>query len=343
MRAALLIEPGRLEVGEVPRPEPGPGEVRIAVAGIGLCGSDQHVARGTWTVPAYPWIPGHEGYGVIDAVGPEVDEARLGETVVIEPNIPCLDCPACRRGWTSACQARKSVGMNRPGAIAESVVVPSANAWPAPSLDPRDLVSAEPLAVVEAALRRMRAPLPASALVVGVGAQGMLMTVALQHRGVDVAVVDPNAGRVAHAVGLGAAALDDDVEATFALIVDTVGAPDVVATIRRRAEIGATVIELALSDHEMPFTSQMLVRRQLVVQGSLTYDHPADFRSTLRSIEQGLAPGRVVTDVFDLDDVAEAFRVAPSAPGKTWVRVGPGPAGQASVADALTAARRPRR
>jgi alcohol dehydrogenase/L-iditol 2-dehydrogenase len=321
MRAALLVGPERLEVGEAPRPEPGPGDVRIAVAGIGLCGSDQNVARGTWPVPSHPWILGHEAYGEIDAVGPGVAEARIGEMVVIEPNIPCLSCRSCLRGWTSTCSARQSLGMNRPGVMAEFVVVPESNAWPAPPGAPEDLVCAEPLAVVEAALRRLGTELPASALVVGVGSQGLLMTLALRHRGLDVSVMDVNERRVAHAMELGATALVDGSEATFALIVDTTGAPGVIDAISRHADVGATVLELALSEQEMPITSRLVVRRQLVLRGSLTYDHPADFRAMIGSFEQGIAPGRVVTDVFELGSVAEAFASAPTARGKTMIRV----------------------
>ena len=118
MRAALLIWLGQIEIGDVAEPEPGPDEVRIAVGGVGLCGSDLSVFSGKWTAPTYPWIQGHEAFGRIDAVGDGVSTDRVGEIVVIEPNIPCLDCPQCARGVTSACVRRLSIGMNRAGALA---------------------------------------------------------------------------------------------------------------------------------------------------------------------------------------------------------------------------------
>ena len=63
MKAALLIGPGKIVIDDVPEPEVGPEEVRIAVGGVGLCGSDLSVFSGAWTAPSYPWVMGHEAFG----------------------------------------------------------------------------------------------------------------------------------------------------------------------------------------------------------------------------------------------------------------------------------------
>ena len=229
MKAALLVEPRRIVLDDVPSPTPGPDEVRIDVVGVGLCGSDLSVFRGAWDVPTYPWIMGHEAFGTIEAVGQAVPSTRLGETVVIEPNAICGTCEPCRRGRTSACKQRQSMGMNRPGSLAEQVVVPTQHAWRVSTGTAEDLVCVEPLTVVETALRRLRAPVPASVLVVGVGAQGSLMCLALQRRGAEVVVADVNPERTAFAVGLGAVALEDaGTERRFDLVVDTAGTPPAV-------------------------------------------------------------------------------------------------------------------
>ena len=204
MRAALLVEPGEIVIDEIPEPDVGPEDVLIAVGGVGLCGSDLSVFSGRWATPAYPWVMGHEAFGTIAAVGERVPAERIGETVGVEPNVACLSCDQCARGRTSACVARLSVGMNRQGALAERLVIPSRHAWAMNGVAAGDLVCVEPTAVVLAALRRLGAPLPPSALIVGVGAQGLLMTLALIERGVEVYVHDLNADRVTTAVGLGA-------------------------------------------------------------------------------------------------------------------------------------------
>jgi 2-desacetyl-2-hydroxyethyl bacteriochlorophyllide A dehydrogenase len=326
MKAALLVEPGRIVVDEIAEPDVGPGEVQIAVGGVGLCGSDHSVFSGTWAAPAYPWVMGHEAFGTIVAVGLGVPAERIGQEVVVEPNIACLACDQCRRGWTSACRARQSVGMNRPGALAERLVVPAAYAWPI-SGAPEDLVCVEPTAVVETALRRFGAPLPASVLVVGVGAQGLLMTLALQARAVSVRVQDPNADRVALAARLGAEPVGaEGTEAPFDLVVDSVGSPASMNAAMGRLEVGGTLLLLGLDGRPLELTAQTIVRRQLVLRGSLTYDHPHDFEAAVALVAEGrFAPREIVTEKHPIEEAQRAFEQSTSAPGKTWIRVAPTP------------------
>ncbi len=329
MLAALLLEPGRVVVDEVADPEPGPQEVRIAVGGVGLCGSDMSVFSGKWQAPSYPWIMGHEAFGVVEAVGEGVESARIGELVAVEPNIACGACPECARDRTSACENRRSVGMNRQGALAEKLVVPSSRAWPMAGLEPRDLVCVEPFTVVETALRRLPTALPERALVVGVGAQGLLMSLALRRRGTHVHVMDVNTERVDFAItSLGVERAVPDDALRFPLVVDTTGVPAAVSEAIARCEVGATMLELGLDDRTFELDATTLVRRQLVLRGSLTYDHPADFRwSTALLSEGSVSPGRVVSHEFPFREAQQAFETGASAPGKSWIRLADGPDG----------------
>ena len=102
MRAALLVAPGRVMVEDVPDEQVGPDDVQILVGGVGLCGSDTSVFSGKWPTPSTPWIMGHEAFGKIVAVGEGVPEERIGEMVVVEPNLACFRCEPCQRGLTSA-------------------------------------------------------------------------------------------------------------------------------------------------------------------------------------------------------------------------------------------------
>jgi alcohol dehydrogenase/L-iditol 2-dehydrogenase len=325
VKAATLVEPGRIVIAELPDPEPGPDDVRIAVAGVGLCGSDLSVFRGTWKAPRYPWIQGHEAFGTIEAVGERVSAARVGETVIVEPNVACGSCAQCRRGRTSGCAQRQSVGMNRPGAIAEKLVVPSGNAWRVQPRAATDLVCAEPLTVVETALRRLPTQLPEAALVIGVGAQGLLMCIALQRRGVVAHAVDVNPERVEFARTLGAVPLAEvDDQERFDLVIDSAGTPESVGLAVERAEIGGTIVELGLESRPFELSAQTLVRRQLVLRGSLTYDHPGDFAATVALLdEDAVAPGRVVTDEYAFEDAHQAFQCSATSRGKTWIRLAP--------------------
>lgn len=323
MKAALLVEPGRIEIDDVPDPDVGPDDVRIAVGGVGLCGSDVSVFSGKWTAPSYPWLMGHEAFGTIDSVGDNVPPSRVGQTVVVEPNAACFTCDQCRRGWTSACSRRHSVGMNRPGALAERLVVPSPFAWSIADVGAANLVCVEPTTVVLAALRRLGSALPDAALVVGVGAQGLLMSLLLQQRGAEVHVFDVNLERAAFAEQFGArAAASGEDELRFGLVVDTVGSPASVATALSQLGIGGTLLFLGLDDRPLGITAQTLVRRQLVLRGSLTYDHPVDFEASVALVGEGrFAPGRIVSHEYALTDAQEAFDRSAEAAGKTWIRV----------------------
>jgi alcohol dehydrogenase/L-iditol 2-dehydrogenase len=325
VKAALLVRPDAIEIDDVPEPVIGPDDVRIAVGGVGLCGSDLSVFSGRWTAPSYPWIMGHEAFGTIDGVGELVPASRLGETVVVEPNVVCFHCPQCERGRTSACVRRQSVGMNRAGALAEKLVVPGEFAWRIEGRDESDLVCVEPLAVVEAALRRLGTSLPASALVVAVGPQGLLMCLALFRRGIRVYAQDLNQDRMAFATTLGAQGMSvDEDELRFDLVVDTVGTPASTETALSRIEIGGTLLVLGLESKPFEMSAQTLVRRQLILRGSLTYDHPVDFRAAVDLVQSGhVLPGRVVSSEFPLEEAQRAFELSGSAPGKTWIRVDP--------------------
>ena len=106
------------------------------------------------------------------------------------------------------------------------------------------------------------------------------------------------------------------------LVVDTVGTPASVEVALANVGTGGTVLVLGLDATPFEISAQVLVRRQLVLRGSLTYDHPADFRSTVARVQDGqISPGRVISEEYPLEDVQRAFESSGSAGGKTWIRV----------------------
>ena len=175
----------------------------VRVGGVGVCGSDLALISRARRAPAYPWVLGHEAFGGIVAAGPGADATRVGQRVVIEPNYPCLRCPACRAGRTSMCPDRVLVGFTAPGLLAEYAAVPSAYAWPVPDRwSDGDAVCAEPLTVALAAIRRSGLRPGANCLVVGAGSQGGLLCLALAAHGVTPHVLEPDDGRLELAVSL---------------------------------------------------------------------------------------------------------------------------------------------
>jgi alcohol dehydrogenase, propanol-preferring len=122
MRAAVVrdfSEPLRIE--EVPKPEPGQGEVVVKVEASGLCHTDIHAAHGDWPVkPKLPLIPGHEGVGIVEGVGAGVTEVKEGERVAIPwLGYACGACEYCSSGWETLCEKQLNTGYFLDGGHAE--------------------------------------------------------------------------------------------------------------------------------------------------------------------------------------------------------------------------------
>lgn len=123
MRAAILVQPGCVELREVPVPEPGAGEVVVRVEAALTCGTDLKTFR-----RGHPHIPlpaplGHEFAGIIADVGEGVEGFRAGDAVAGVPSAPCGTCRLCRRGRDSLCSG--AVGRILLGAFADYVRVPA--------------------------------------------------------------------------------------------------------------------------------------------------------------------------------------------------------------------------
>ncbi|MFC5382098.1 zinc-dependent alcohol dehydrogenase [Aquipuribacter nitratireducens] len=320
MKAVCLTAPRRVVVMDVPEPDVGPGEVLVQVRAVGLCGSDLTVFDGDKAVPATPWVLGHECGGTVVSVGAGVDASLVGRTVVVEPNVPCRSCGACRESRTSLCPHRRILGMNVPGVLAERVVVPGDHAWPVPDDWPPQLLAlVEPLAVAVAAVRRAGLVGGEDVAVVGGGALGLQLCLALVAAGHSPSVVDLDPARVAAAETIGARAHDDT--RRYDVVLETAGAPGAVAGAVELAKPGGRVVLMGLPPRPVELPVSEVVRRGLVVLGSIIYDHPQDFRQAVRlagaaevrAVAAGLGAGR------SPGEAALAFEQARSRPTKSWV------------------------
>jgi 2-desacetyl-2-hydroxyethyl bacteriochlorophyllide A dehydrogenase len=112
-------------VEEVPDPVAGSGEVCVAVRAAGVCGTDLHAALGRLPVLVLPVIMGHEGAGVVDAVGEDVSGIEVGNRVLLLPSETCGSCQPCRAGHLGLCAQARIFGMARDGTFAERIVVPA--------------------------------------------------------------------------------------------------------------------------------------------------------------------------------------------------------------------------
>jgi threonine dehydrogenase-like Zn-dependent dehydrogenase len=136
MRAAVFVEKGKIELREVPRPEPGPGEALVKVTLTTICGTDVHILKGEYPVQR-GLVVGHEPVGRIEAVGQGVTGYAKGERVIVGAITPCGQCRACLSGDGAQCghggERFEAIGGWRfgntiNGCQAEYVVVPNAQA-----------------------------------------------------------------------------------------------------------------------------------------------------------------------------------------------------------------------
>lgn len=125
MKAAVVRAFGKpLAIEEVPIPVPGPGEVLVKIMSTGVCHTDLHAADGDWPVkPTPPFIPGHEGAGIVAALGPGVTGLKEGDPVGIAwLHDACGGCEHCMTGWETLCESQHDSGYSVNGSFAEYAI-----------------------------------------------------------------------------------------------------------------------------------------------------------------------------------------------------------------------------
>ncbi|MEA9983809.1 MULTISPECIES: zinc-dependent alcohol dehydrogenase [Subtercola] len=136
MKAAVVTEfNAPLEIEEIDIPTPGVGEVLIRLETCGLCHTDIHAAHGDWPVkPTLPFIPGHEGVGIVEALGPNVTDRVIGERVAIPwLGFACGECRYCIDGRETLCEQQQNSGYSVNGAFAEYAVASARFVIPVPA------------------------------------------------------------------------------------------------------------------------------------------------------------------------------------------------------------------
>jgi alcohol dehydrogenase, propanol-preferring len=209
MKAAVVPELGaKLEIEERTVPEPGPGQVLVKIEASGLCHTDIHAAHGEWPVkPNPPFIPGHEGVGVVTATGPGATVHKPGDRVAIPwLGYACGHCRYCVAGWETLCQVQQNTGYSVDGSYAEYVVADDRYVVDVPaevsSLDAAPLTCAGVTTFKAIKVARLQPGETAS--VVGIGGLGHLAVQYARLFGARVIAVDVEDAKLDLARALGA-------------------------------------------------------------------------------------------------------------------------------------------
>ena len=337
MLKSLLYESGVIKYIESEKPLPLEGEVLIKILLVGVCGSDVHMYRNGHHFGS-PLTMGHEGLGIIEGVGKGVAESRIGERVVLEPNIPCLHCPECRKGRGNICRNKRKIGVSEHGCFTEYLTVPGAFAHNLPdSISDQDAVAIEPAVVAISALKRSNAKPGDTIAVIGLGAIGMLLTHAALAFGYKVIVSDIVDEKVKTAADMGACYVRDAKkvmedpeilenefrESEVSAVFECAGTGKTASLAIKAAPRGAEVILLGLSEDPASFSPRLLSQKGNNIIPSLIYDHPVDFQKCIFLVEKGfIKPGMVVSHYYPLEKLSEALNEArKGSEGKIVIRV----------------------
>jgi 6-hydroxycyclohex-1-ene-1-carbonyl-CoA dehydrogenase len=208
MKALRLVAAGSLAMQEVPVPVPAAGQVRVRVAGCGVCHTDIGFWRdGVPTRHALPLTLGHEVSGVVDAAD-DAFRHLIGREVIVPSVIPCGNCDLCRAGRGNACRAQAMPGNDLDGGFAESLVVPGQGLC---VVEDRGDYALEDLSVIadavstpyQAVVRSGLAP-GGLAVVIGAGGVGGYAVQIAAALGARVVAVDVNAAQLAAIAPYGA-------------------------------------------------------------------------------------------------------------------------------------------
>ncbi len=322
-RAAVLTGPGQFEQVQRQGQLLLPGEVRIAVRTVGVCGSDIHMYQdgriGTTEILS-PLVLGHEFMGVVvEAAEGTLDgddrPLKVGDRVAVEPHVACGHCRECREGHPNLCTHHTFMGVYpRDGALQSFLNAPAHNCFVLPD-GVTDIGGAmlEPLGVALHALRLGHVTVGDTAAVVGAGPIGLLLVSLLKLAGVTALhVTEPLDWRREQATALGATSVEVGVtpehDSLYDVVFEAGWADTSVQDAALLARPGARVVLVGIPGDDRMEVQHSLARRKglsLIFSRRMAHTYP----QAIRLVAGGqIDVDALVSDVYGLGDVDLAFR-----------------------------------
>jgi NADPH:quinone reductase-like Zn-dependent oxidoreductase len=327
MKAVVIRRHGGvevLEIADVPKPEAGPGQVLLRVKAAGMNHLDTWVRRGLpgVTIPL-PMIPGSDGAGIVEEVGPGVRDPQPGDRVFVSPGVSCGRCEECGSGREPLCRDYGIIGENRDGLQAEYAALPAANLLPLPGRLAFEEGAAFPLAFLTAwhmLVGRAQVRVGEDVLVHagGSGVGSAAIQIARLHGARVIATVSSDE-KAAKVKGLGADEVVNHRTADFLeevrritgkrgvdIVVESVGQETWDRSLKALARGGRIVTCGATSGYDARTDLRYVFSRGLSILGSTMGS-----RAELLRIARLMADGRlnpVIDRVLPLEQVADGHR-----------------------------------
>jgi threonine 3-dehydrogenase len=318
-------EPG-LWLQDVSEPEVGINDVLIRVDRTGVCGTDLHIHKwDAWaqkTIPV-PMVVGHEFVGEVVRVGSNVADFRPGELVSGEGHVVCGRCRNCMAGRRHLCKDTKGVGVNRPGAFAEYLVLPMTNVWHHDSSIDRDVAAIfDPFGnAVHTALSFDL--LGEDVLVTGAGPIGIMAAAVARHAGArHVVITDVNPHRLELAKKMGVTRAVDPREKTLAQVqkelgmkegfdvgLEMSGNPTAFRDMLANMCHGGKIAMLGIPEKEIAIDWNLVIFNMLTIKGIYGREMYETWYKMTVMLQSGLDIRPVITHRLHYTEYEKAFEV----------------------------------
>lgn len=324
MRAVVFEEAGKLTQVDRPEPTPGPKDVVIETAAVGVCGTDTHVFDGEFEGTVYPLVPGHEATGVVVGVGSEATAFAPGDHVAVNPSTTCGACEFCANGKSNLCREWNGLGVvASDGASQERFVAPVSNVYRLrPETDLYEAALIEPLACAIRGYDLLPRRMGDHYLVYGAGTMGLLMAQLAPRAGAaSVTIVDINAERLETARELGIqhvlTGADQAERDKWDVVVDCTGAIPAIEDALPRVKAGGTFQHFGVAPAEATadYSPFRVYRDEISIVGTMAVLN--SFGRAVEMFEAGAVnPGPMISHSFTLDDYPRALELFRKGEGR---------------------------
>ncbi|MFJ4159469.1 zinc-binding dehydrogenase [Microbacterium testaceum] len=321
MRAAAYTGDGVVSVTDATPTDPGPDDVVIDVAYVGVCGTDLHIIHGSMDARvSRPLVFGHEMSGTIRELGADVTGWNVGDSVTVMPLDWDGTCPACRNGNQHICQNLDFIGIDSPGALQQTWTVPASTLVPLPaSLSLRTAALIEPVAVAVHDVRRSELRAGDRAVIIGGGPIGVLIASVARQAGAEIVVLELDPARRRMIEQLGFTTVDPSATDATAwveewtggagadVVFEVSGAAAAVRSATTFARVRGTIVIVAIHPTPREIDLQRVFWRELRLLGARVYQR-IDFERAIELLNSDAIDAEaVITSVYPLTGVTDAL------------------------------------
>lgn len=335
MRCVQITGPNQISVDTIPDPQLQKNEVLLKPVLGGICGTDIHILKGSFT-GGFPIVPCHEIAAVVLDLNGTESGFSTGDLVTVDPNIRCGSCEFCQSGRSNLCRSSQAVGVTRNGGFAELLAVPSSHVHPLRNAEPGEAAFCEPLACVLYGLKQLNLNHCRQALVWGAGAIGLLHAQILQYiYDIPVTITDRLPERLGAARSIGIMntvksqpgfhhRLHDICPNGWPISVEATGNHKVIESLLAHLGPGGQALIFGVYDHRKSssFSPFDVFQNNWKIMGSLTYhDEFSDAVNLTDSGKLSLLP--LISQTIELSNLPETLQkmAAGYRPGKIQVTV----------------------